>query len=157
MYKIYVGNPFEIFVEGDVICVTTNGEIKKDKRAVMGKGIAKFFRDTFKDVDLLLGKYLKLFGNRAFMLGEYQYGNKMVKLATFPTKHTWRGKSDLNLIAASAKQIKGMADKYEWSKIYIPIPGCSNGQLNWSQVKEVLNNLDERFVIFSLHKDDFEK
>jgi hypothetical protein len=156
LYQIYIGNPFDILNDGDVICVTTNGVTKKDGKAVMGAGIAKFFRDTFK-VDSILGEYLKLYGNRSFKLGRHEYKGKNIELATFPTKHSWRDNSDINLISKSSIQIKEMADKNEWKRIYIPIPGCSNGGLKWSNVKNSLENLDERFVVFSINKDDFDK
>lgn len=149
MYKIFLGNPFDILNDGDVICVTTNGLTKKDGKAVMGAGIAKFFRDTFK-VDSMLGEYLKTYGNRSFRLGTFEYKGKNIELATFPTKHSWRDNSDINLISESARQIKEMADKYGWKMIYIPIPGCSNGGLKWSNVKDSLEILDERFVVFSI-------
>jgi hypothetical protein len=154
MYKIFIGNPYHIFEENDVICTTTNGEVRKNGYAVMGKGNAQFVRDTFK-VDKLLGSYLNKFGNRVFLLGAYQYNKKSLILATFPTKNTWRDKSDVNLIKTSSIQIKEVADKFNLRKIYIPIPGCSNGQLKWSEVKQHLNILDERFIIYSLDAKDF--
>ncbi len=155
MYNTFIGNPYHSFNDYDVICTTTNGETRKNGYAVMGRGNAQFARDTFK-VDKLLGKYLKQYGNRVFLLGKHQYQGKQLILATFPTKHSWRDKSDIELIRTSAIQIKEVADKYKLRRIYIPIPGCGNGQLKWSEVKEVLNILDERFVIYSLNGKDFE-
>jgi hypothetical protein len=154
MYQTWVGNPYDVFNEGDVICVTTNGEIKKDGYAVMGRGSAQFARDTFH-VDQLLGQYISKYGNRVFSLGKHQYNEKSFVMLTFPTKNGFRGKSDINLIETSAKQIKAVADKYHLKKIYIPIPGCSNGHLKWKQVKERLRILDERFIIYSLEESSF--
>ena len=156
MYQIYVGNPYETFKEGDVICTTTNGETKKDGKAVMGRGNAQFVRDTFKGVDTLLGQLLKKYGNRVVPLGKHTLHGKSFTLLTFPTKNAWRDKSDLALIEKSAREIKQLADHYGFKTIYIPIPGCANGQLKWSQVKGVLGELDERFIIYSLNEKDFE-
>ena len=156
MYQIYVGNPYFTFDEGDVICTTTNGEVRKDGKAVMGRGNAKFVRDTFKGVDELLAQMLQKYGNRVAPLGKHTFNGKSFTLLTFPTKNTWRDKSSIELIAKSAHEMKQMADHYGFQKIYIPIPGCANGQLTWSQVKEVLTCLDERFVIYSLEAKDFE-
>ena len=161
MYKIFIGNPYDAGVlnENDVLVATTNGVTRKNGYAVMGKGSAEPFKTIFS-VDKLLGEYLRKYGNRAFFLGKYSYTDskgttKHIKLATFPTKHHWRDKSDLELIEASAIQIKAMADKFNFQKVYIPIPGCSNGQLSWKQVKEKLNILDERFIIYSFNASDF--
>lgn len=156
VYQIMKGNAYEHFSPGDVICTTTNGEVKKNGRAVMGAGIAKFVRDTFQDIDLRLASLLNEHGNRSFRLGTYFYKGKPVVLATFPTKEKWEDPSQLDLIETSARQIVQMADKFGWKKIYIPIPGCSNGGLVWSQVKEKLTCLDDRFIIFSINKRDFD-
>lgn len=156
MYQIYVGNPYRTFNEGDVICTTTNGEVKKDGKAVMGRGNAKFVRDTFPGVDTLLAQMLQKHGNRVVPLGKHTLKGKTFTLLTFPTKHTWSDKSDIALIEKSAKEIKQLADHYKFQKVYIPIPGCANGQLKWSQVQNALSILDERFVIYSLSAKDFD-
>ncbi|QST02294.1 ADP-ribose-binding protein (plasmid) [Pontibacillus sp. ALD_SL1] len=156
MYNLYVGNPYETCRDGDTICVTTNGQIRKDGKAVMGRGSAKFARDTF-GADGILAEYLKQYGNRAFILGNYPYKGKTITLVSFPTKHHWRDKSDIHLIEKSAEQLVEMADKFHLKRVYIPIPGCSNGELCWSDVKRVLKGLDERFIVYSLKEEDFNK
>jgi hypothetical protein len=156
MYSMFVGNPYEIMNTGEAICTTTNGETRKNGYAVMGKGNAQLVRDTFK-LDKLLGEYLLKYGNRAFYLGAHSYKGKDIIIASFPTKQFWKDKSNLDLIEKSVEQIKKIADKYNLKKIYIPVPGCSNGQLKWSQVKERLCTLDERFIIYSLDRNDFSK
>lgn len=154
MFKTYVGNPYESFKSGDIILVTTNGMVKKDGKAVMGRGSAKFARDTFA-VDEKLGKLLKKYGNRAMPLGKFTYQNKELTLMTFPTKHNWRDKSDIDLIRTSAEQVLELANKYHLKKLYLPMPGCSNGGLNWKDVKVLLSILDDRFTVYSLNKEDF--
>lgn len=156
MYSIFVGNPYDECENGDTICVTTNGEVRKNGNAVMGRGSAEFARDTFK-VDKLLGEYLTKYRNRAFYLGTYPYRGKQISLATFPTKYTWRDKSDIQLIKESALQMMKIADKFELRKVYIPIPGCGKGQLKWSEVKNVLSVLDSRFIVYSLNQNDFSR
>jgi hypothetical protein len=164
MYTIKAGNPYEWFREGDVICTTTNGIVRKNGCAVMGRGNARFVRDVF-GVDRKLGSYLHQYGNRAFYLGEYVFPKlegfepsegKKVKIATFPTKHHWRDKSDPDLIEESSKQLVSLADKFGFSKVYVPIPGGSNGKLKWKEIEPRLCSLDERFVIYSLEEGDFD-
>lgn len=155
MFQILNGNAFFHCHEGDVICTTTNGQCKKDGNAVMGAGNAKFVKETFPGVDRKLGDLLKTHGNRAFRLGNYQYKGKGIVLATFPTKNKWEDDSDLDLIETSASQLLEMANKFGWKKIYVPIPGCGNGNLKWSMVKPKLAKLDERFIVFSKNGNQF--
>ncbi|MDU8351202.1 hypothetical protein RYA05_04735 [Pseudomonas syringae pv. actinidiae] len=155
-FTTMVGNPYTACNERDVICVTTNGEIKKNGCATMGQGCAKFVRDSFKGIDAKLGKYLKAHGNRVFNLGAQHYQGRNFVLVTFPTKHLWRANSDTALIQKSAQELVALCDKFNVTgKVYIPAPGCSNGKLKWSAVKPLLSNLDERFVVYSLEDDAF--
>lgn len=156
-FTTMVGNPYDSFEPGDVICVTTNAEVKINGNAVMGRGCAEFVRDNFKGSDKKLGVYLKQYGNRVFRLGEHTYAGRPFQLVTFPTKNQWRDRSDLGLIRKSAQELRSLCDKFGYSRIYIPIPGCTNGYLRWSQVKEELRDLDSRFVVYSLNGRDFQR
>lgn len=143
----------------DAVCVTTNGIVRKDGRAVMGAGIAKYARDMFRGVDRRLGKNIKDFGNRAFALGwqpkitasqeSSRYHEAKFMLLTFPTKHDWKEDSDPVLIQKSAKQVMGLADEHSLDTVYLPCPGCFNGHLDYEKdVRPVLvEELDDRFVV----------
>lgn len=157
MFTTTVSNPYDKKEAITIICVTTNGEIRKDGRAVMGAGCAKFVRDNFKDIDRKLAGYLRQYGNRVFNLGKHTYKGKEVIILTFPTKNLWNDESSLELIGTSSKQLVELSNKFNFKQVYIPIPGCSNGKLVWSDVKNVLNALDERFVVYSLRAQDFKK
>lgn len=151
-----VANPYEICSDRDVICVTTNAEIKRNGEAVMGRGCAEFVRDNFKGVPVKLAKYLKAHGNRVFNLGTQVYQGRTFVLVSFPTKHGWRSPSNKDLIRKSAQELLDLCNKFNVTgKVYIPAPGCSNGQLKWSEVKPLLSMLDERFVVYSLDASAF--
>ena len=68
-----------------------------------------------------------------------------------PTKNDWRDKSDLSLIERSALELQGLSifDFPEDCDIFMPMPGCSNGGLDYkTQVRPILKNiLDDRFVV----------
>lgn len=134
----------------EAVCVTTNGIIKQNGRAVMGRGIAKTADDRF-DLSRQLAHYLLKYGNRLFYMGvkrDAVTGHEM-SIITFPTKHHWRDKSDIELIRTSAKQLVSTCDKFGITKCYLPCPGCANGGLDWEiQVEPVLEPiLDDRFII----------
>jgi hypothetical protein len=154
-----------------VLCITTNGFVKSNGEAVMGKGCAKQLADQFAGVPALLGKMLSKHGNRTMklpLLGGKQYVTFPVKSETEinngenVVRHMasripegslapgWACKARLDIIKKSAKELVEMADKFGWEKVVIPRPGCGAGELQWEDVKAVLEPiLDDRFEIIT--------
>lgn len=157
MIKTIIGNPYQSFVCGDAICVTTNGIVTRSKKAVMGAGNAKIARESFPGIDTKLANYLSRFGNRVFNLGVYEYEGKQINVISFPTKFDWKDNSSLDLIRQSAIELKELLVKVKASTVYLPIPGCSNGKLKWSQVAPVLEPLAEIVTVFSVNSKLFDK
>lgn len=91
----------------NIICVTTNGMIKKNGEAVMNAGIAKSVNDRFH-VGFKLANHLRANGNTCADLGEYIYQNSKYHVVSFPTKENWRDKSIIDLIIKSARQLVTM-------------------------------------------------
>lgn len=148
--RYYVGDLFNVAKEGDTICITTNGFVKENGECVMGRGIALIISrvklQNCRTVCKYLGSLIKTYGNRCFNLGIWNG----ITLASFVVKHNWWENADIELIKTSCKQIMEMADKWKWSNIYLPQPGCGNGKLNWEDVKPVIEPLlDDRFIICS--------
>lgn len=149
----YDGNIFLLPKEpGDACLVTTNGMVRKDGKAVMGAGIAKYCRDNFAGVDRILGEKLKSHGNHVHYLGgiwTVTGGNVRFMLFSFPTKHDWKDGSDPELIRQSCREMMRLADAYKTGTVYMPCPGCSNGRLDyWTDVRPILEReLDDRFTV----------
>lgn len=142
------GNIWDLLTDDNsAICVTTNGMVKGDGKAVMGAGIAKQARDFFH-ADTVLGPLLRKNGNHVYDLGAYVHGRPF-HLLSFPTKHDWRDQSDLNLIRQSAHELVQLANQNGYTKVYLTPPGCALGRLNWEkQVRPMLEQiLDDRFVV----------
>lgn len=154
-FNTKIGDIFEMAEDNAVVCITTNGILTKEKRAVMGKGIAEKATTLFKDIDLKLANYLQQYGNRCFRLGTYPYKGKNLIVVSFPTKEHWKYNAIPSLIEESTKQLLEMADKFGWTRIYLPFPGGGAGKLTWKQVKPLLKALDHRFTIVSLNPNDF--
>lgn len=128
----------------DARVVTTNGDIKKDGTAVMGKGVALEAKKLFPGVEAKLATLLTENGNHVQVLGT----NDRFSLVAFPTKHHWNENSSLSLIIQSCKEIKDLADKYSWNRVVLPRPGCGNGGLKWEKVKPHIKDiLDDRFYV----------
>lgn len=133
----------------DVRVITTNGFVKKNGEAVMGRGCALEAAQRFKDLPVLLGDWLTCKGNIPVC---FKFSTCDFQLWTFPVKHKWFEKADLALIAESAKYFADYFSYPELSeeRIVLPRPGCGNGQLRWEDVKPILNPiLDDRFHVIT--------
>lgn len=117
------------------LCITTNGFVKKDGRAVMGAGCAKEAVDRYKlwDLPKILGDKIKANGNRFQQL----HVDKRHTLWAFPVKHNWWEIADLNLIERSCRELAEHCAK-TGHRFILPRPGCGNGKLDWeTQVKPI--------------------
>ncbi len=132
--------------EADIILITTNGTVKANGRAVMGKGCALEAKKKYKGIDQILGEVIIGVGNYPTVLINFS----KPKIVSFPTKHNWWEKSDIDLIEQSCKELKEWIDCTTYKKIVLPRPGCGNGQLSWDVVKPILEKyFDDRFIVCS--------
>jgi len=137
----------DVLAEADAVCVTTNGIIKANGRAVMGAGVAKSFRDAYPGCDEMLAKHIRRNGH---VVGAFMYfcEDSEGAVVSFPTKQHWKNPSDIRLIHASAMWLEGLADMLGWKNVWLPRPGCSNGGLDWADVKPVIEPFfDDRFTV----------
>lgn len=139
------GDFWSVYKQYDVICVTTNGVIKKNGELVMGAGIAKQFNLRFKNLAKLLGEAVQERGNIPLLV---RTNKDNPVICTFPTKHHWREMSDIKLILRSAQRIKEIT---KGASVLATKPGCGNGGLDWRKVKKYLSQVwnEDRFTIIS--------
>lgn len=124
--------------------ITTNGSVRKDGACVMGRGVALQAKKCWPEISFLIGSFLKTYGNTPFVLKT----KSDLTLVTFPVKHEWHNKADINLIYKSAVLIASIAREAGWDKIALPRPGYGNGRLSWKEVGPILQSVfDDRFVI----------
>lgn len=129
----------------DVRVITTNGTVKKDGTCVMGRGCAYEAKQRYPTIPKLLGDHLKRNGNVPTWLYGGEAGNIIF---SFPVKHNWYEKADVQLIEKSAKEL--LLIIAPWVKVVMPRPGCGNGNLKWENVKPILEPiLDDRFHIIT--------
>lgn len=127
--------------------ITTNGQTRTDNAAVMGRGCARQARERLPALDHKLGALITQHGNRVMRLCALDDGSH---LASFPVKYHWREPADLALIETSAHQLVDLADKFGYTRVYLPRPGMGAGRLDYdSAVRPVLERIltDERFAI----------
>jgi len=165
------GNMFDLMLDGetDSICITTNGIVGADSKAIMGAGSAGEAARRWPTVRKTLGKAIKAFGNKPYVIGminsagDFQDTDaKLISekkyqclIWSLPTKGDFRRPSQPSLIENSVKLMVEHADKFELKKIVLPRPGCSNGKLEWTEVKKLIEPiLDDRFIIVSFDHEE---
>jgi len=122
-------------------CITTNGTVKKDRTVVMGRGCAFEAKKAHPGIEATLGKMVTKAGNIVHYLGHAIY--------SFPVKHNWHEKADLDLIKQSAQQLKQIADANPTLHFILPRPGCGNGQRQWEDVKPVIEFLPDNVLVIT--------
>lgn len=144
--------------KADAIVCTINTVLKKDKRLVMGAGIALQFADRF---DWLSDRWgcrtiaLSPRGTATPMKRTYPFvepidhGTFTPALVGIHTKYDWKDPSPFSLVDRSIKQLYIIAQALNWKKVIMTRPGCGHGGLHWErQVKPLMEQvLDERFVV----------
>ena len=128
-----------------VICITTNGTLKRNGCGVMGRGCAKELLRRVPDADALLGSHLQAFGNVVGRL----FVEPSTYILTFPVKHNWWEKADLQLIIESVKMLHHWAVQYPNTTFLLPRPGCGNGRLQWADVKPLLQSLPDNVLVIT--------
>lgn len=150
----------------DALIITTNGFTKTNGEAVMGRGIAKQIADLMPEIPKKLGGMLHLFGNNVSVLT-----TDPMPIVNFPVKPdyvrnngtnvvshcktaigTWTAgflaKADIQLIEKSLIQLVELTNrKPEWKVILIPRVGCGAGELDYKDIKPLMEKyLDDRFI-----------
>ena len=130
------------FTELGAIVITTNGSLTRNRRAIFGRGVARQAALRFPLLADKLGRLLEERGNHVFDLG---FG-----IVTFPVEETPWSLPDLRIIARSAGELRVLADRSGWQRIFVPRPGCGGGGLAWKEVQPLLLPwFDERFTVIS--------
>jgi hypothetical protein len=128
----------------DVRVITTNGTVRSDGACVMGRGCALEATRRYPGINFTLGQALKRHGNHVHVLARTDVG----LLVSFPVKHHWREKADLELIRRSAVELVKLTKSGD--RVVLPRPGCGNGHLEWVTVKPILEPLmDNRFHVIT--------
>lgn len=126
------------------VCITTNGFVKKNGEAVMGRGCALEAKQMFPQVAYALGQRIKTIGNKPGWLTVNEFGDK---LFIFPVKHNWWEEADLKLIDHSLAMLMVEALNNPSNIYVLPRPGCGNGRLSWSQVGKMCQYLPDNVLI----------
>lgn len=148
----------------DAIVITTNGVVRKDGLAVMGRGTALAGAARFPGLQKHLGSMIKQFGNHVYVysganwsgLGQwslYREENQPKYVICFPTKEDYSDDAKTTLIERSAQELAIIARAFDLKSIVLPRVGCGEGKLEWIDVKPILEKyLDDRFYVVEAPK-----
>lgn len=136
-----VGNIWD-FRETAIVAITTNGQVSKSGKAVMGRGVAAQAAHMFPEIPALLARCIGEKGNHVHYLGD--------NIVSFPVEHSPYQVPDLHLIERSARELVALANVHGWLSLVVPRPGCGGGGLSWKDVRPILEEcFDGRFMVIS--------
>lgn len=173
--SLYRNNGIE-FPPMDAVCFTSNGFVKQNGAAVMGRGTAYVVNEHMrKEGAAKLGAAIGANGNVVQVIQE-----GLPAIVSFPVKPAsrrvtrftlstdvvehmrseyessvpctvpgWACLAELPIISRSVLELLRLTDGMGWSRVALPKPGCGAGELAWEAVKPLLTVwLDERFFVF---------
>lgn len=128
----------------DYRIITTNGYVKSNGWAVMGRGVALQAARRFSNLPQELGLRIKSFGNDVHLFSDFN-------IITFPVKHNWYEIASISLIQKSTHQLIVLIKTLGEDKIYcMTRPGCNNGRLKWEDVKPIISILPDNVKVINL-------
>jgi hypothetical protein len=143
------GLSFKGLIYPNAICITTNGFVKKNGEAVMGRGCAAEANRKWPGLAAEFGKQIKENGNIVQLIVGPHCTSNGEAILSFPVKPAhivydgynvvrhmakrfkvgdrvpgWAAKADKQLIVQSATELQFMADHMKWKCMVLPRPGC---------------------------------
>lgn len=139
------GNIWLMLGTTNLLLFTSNSTLNKANELVMGAGIAKEAKERFPMFPKLLGDKIQAIDKVGQWYGVLASPN--YKVGAFQTKTDWKLPSTLELIEYSTEMLIQIAPNYE--RIDMPVPGCSNGGLNYRDVEPIIKRLPDNVHIWS--------
>jgi hypothetical protein len=163
--NVIKANIIDLYKIGAIVCVTTNGYIKKNGRAVMGRGNALAMATLYSTLPDNLAAHIKKNGNVVGPIlnrvisfpvkpaaGTYDQVLDKIKYMYKPGQKIpgYHCKADLKLIERSLDQLNEFINKYNLEEVYLPLPGCSNGELKFEDIEYILKKGSDKIIYCSL-------
>lgn len=138
----FVGDLWSLHAQGEIVVITTGGQVDKNGACVMPRGCARQARERFPGIEKVLGGLISRYGNYVHSLGN--------RIVSFPVENSPYECPDPRLIEQSCRQLVQLVENEKWHRVVVPRPGCGGGGLEWSDIGTILQrHFDERFIIIS--------
>ncbi|SDF30444.1 O-acetyl-ADP-ribose deacetylase (regulator of RNase III), contains Macro domain [Mucilaginibacter pineti] len=148
------------YTTGDLLADTAPAVVNTvNTVGVMGKGIALQFREAFPEN---YNQYKRACRNGKLRIGgllavrdcNLLYGERLI--INLPTKTHWRLPSEYSYIETGLTALRNFIIAKRLTALALPALGCGNGGLDWSQVKEIIEQrlcgLDCRINVYEPFK-----
>lgn len=123
------------------LVIPTNGSVRGDGCAVMGRGLALQAARRFPGIPRLLGETLRTQYSLVYSPPPF-LATLPHRLIAFPVKWRWPESADLELIGRSAEELALWLRHQPEKSVVMPCVGCGNGRLTWGCVRPRLEALD---------------
>ncbi len=144
---------FDLHEDGNTICITTNGYVKTNGEAVMGRGVARIAAAWWPRLPAILGYLNNVGGNNVYPLtsriisfpvkpvsvvynGKNIVPHMMNRFKVGDVVPGWAALADIDLIKKSLHQLGELAYALNVKPVYLPKPGCGAGKLKWEDVRK---------------------
>jgi hypothetical protein len=149
--KIRIGNIWNELGRADLLLITSNSVIKKDRSLVMGAGAAKDALERFPNISHYYGDLIYNWDkmNRAAdygVLKGYVDAVSGTEIGLFQTKRNWRDPSDIKLIHLGVRSLSTITSAYK--RIVINFPGIGYGQLKATDVIPIIAALPDHVKFY---------
>lgn len=114
----------------------------------MGKGIALQFKERYPSMYL---EYKNLCKVGSFNLGDvfiYDTGNGFI--FNLGTQKKWKTKADKDAIKTALQKMLSFASSHNVQNIALPKIGAGLGGLNWADVKDIIDDLNNEYNTINL-------
>lgn len=122
---------------------------------VMGKGIAKLFKDAFPEnynLYKIACKKKEIHIGKMFVTSHIEFFTTKW-IVNFPTKIHWRNPSKIEWIDKGLEDLRQFISCNTIPSIALPALGCGNGELNWKDVHHLIHKrLSDLNITINLYK-----
>jgi hypothetical protein len=138
-----------VFDKDHTIAISTNGCVKQNGLAVMGRGCAFEATLLYASLPKLLGQSIRQKGNVPCYIQTTAFSDGLAtKFMILPVKHNWWEKASLDLVNVSIEFLISEATAHPEITFHVPRLGCGNGRLDWiTQVKPYMEDCPANVVV----------
>jgi hypothetical protein len=137
-----------VFDKNHIIAISTNGHVKRNGHAVMGRGCALEATLLYASLPKLLGQSIRQKGNVPCYIQTTAFSDGLAtKFMILPVKHNWWEKADMLLVRKSIEFLMLEAQNHPEITFHVPRLGCGNGKLDWNKVRESFWNCPDNVVV----------
>lgn len=128
----------------DVFLFTANSIVKSNGELVMGAGIAKSVRDSYKGIAKKFGSEIKKY--RGIPYGIVWVDN----IGAFQTKIHYQDKSDLGVVELATAELLRLALANPTLTFHLNYPAINHGRLTIEEIQPIIDVLPDNVLIYKI-------